>query len=65
MPTQPAWVISNEILECAKQCIVADDPKECARQFGDELLARGWVQADVDEVLKDAANIVEQASSGN
>ena len=58
MPTQPAWVINDKILELAKQCVSADNPGACAREFGERLCASGWEQPDVDEVIKDALNIV-------
>ena len=63
MPTQPSWVINSEILELAKQCIAADDPQSCADEFGRQLVARGWEQADVDEVIKDGLNIVARLRS--
>ena len=58
MPTQPEWVINNEVLECAKQCIAADDPQPCARAYAKELVAKGWSTLEADQVGQSALNII-------
>ena len=58
MPTQPEWVINNEILECAKQCIASDDPEPCAHAYAQELVAKGWSTPDAGEVAQSALSIM-------
>jgi len=58
MPTQPEWVINNEILECAKQCIAADHPDLCAQAYARELIAKGWARSEADEVAQSALSII-------
>lgn len=63
MPPQPGWVISNEILECAKFCLNADDSKTAATEVMQQLLARGWAQEDVEQVIRGAFSVLAHLKS--
>lgn len=63
MPSQPGWVISNEILECAKFCLNADDSKTAATEVMQQLLARGWAQEDVEQVIRGAFSVLAHLKS--
>ena len=63
MPTQSAWVINNEILECAKHCLNAEDSRAAANDCIQQLQARGWERKDIEEVVRGAFSVLAHLNS--
>ena len=57
--TRTADEINGQILYCAKESLAADDPEHRVRNCAQRLVAQGWEESDVDEVIKGALKVVE------
>ena len=57
--TQTAGEINKAILGCARHCLDADDPANCVKDFGAQLLNSGqWNLADIEAVADGALEVV-------
>ena len=51
--------IQLAVLDCTQRCLRADDPKDCAKGYGAELLDSGeWELADIELVIGGALEVV-------
>ena len=51
--------IKLAVLDCAQQCLGADDAIECAKEYGANLLDSGaWELGDIEVVVESALEVV-------
>ena len=50
--------INSRIMACAKESLVADDPEHSVRNCAQRLVAEGWEERDIDEVINGALRVV-------
>ena len=59
MSSRTADEINDQILASAKDCLTAANPEHCVRNRAQNLLAEGWNEQDVGEVVRGAVKVIE------
>lgn len=50
--------VSSAIRECAQICLDHPSVRDCVQAFGARLLAQGWVESDVQQVMLGTLHVV-------